>query len=447
MKSNFLSCTVAITISFAGLGIGCSSDPNTPDSSTSSTAGSGGSGGDVMGSGGSGGDVMASGGSGGIGGTGGVGGMDPAGTSVNGAFFAPPHAPVSATEIDVWNVPDAPPVGNWSRYLLIVLPNQTFTGTINATGLKYKGVFVIGGVLEPEGKTLKTSIAGMDLPGNGNVFQLLFANDMPAGLRPFVWLDAIDFDTCPGGNPGVNQKSWWGDFIGTGTSDGTKKAYDKWADVIMQRLRMKNFHYFWTTPSGDLSPHSDIIQNDSGGWRNLLVWKLQARHAGQGLFAVGAGSYGPHPEGYVEVRKSAFSVMPQSTKVKANWADSKIQMIQTNNDTIIPNQGLYYGIYMRDIYMKPESWVNSNAFLGVDPESNVMRSIANNKLSVTYEKHPNHPFAYFGATDGGFFVRAAGSFDDFVKLSVPSTPVIADNEVGLSRRVTSKAELLTYLGK
>lgn len=265
----------------------------------------------------------------------------------------------------------------------------------------------------------------------------------PSGLRPYLWIDGLDYDAAAAGSPGVSQSIWWGHLLKVGTADTAKNRFDRWCDVILQRVRIANGHY-WLEIAGDTDPQSHYLRPASG-YRRLLLWRHDAAWHGTGVLAHGTNLYPPHPEGYVELADIAFRPMPSSTAVKASWTNESVNFLDADDPTLIdPATAKYYGLYIKNLWLKPESWTDKTSYVLV--KSPATRTVGASRIDLSSYKAAAHPYNYTGATSGGAFNRTAGSFDAFANLGTPGQAMVTTSEVGTGVRVTTAQGLLDYLG-
>ena len=409
--------------------------------------------------------------------------------SLGGRLYNPPHGPASSSDVVTWTVGSTyPGNGDWSKYLLIIMPSSGTNLRISQTALKYKGVFVVGGKFDVLGTDPRTPTGkSVTVKGSGaNVIALQFAGDGPSGTnagdpldgRPFIWFDGIDIDTCwdTGDVMGTQMSSWWGDFFGIGTTSTNSL---KWADVYMVRCRIKNGHYFcnFTTGAGGLG-HSDVMQNDSSQIRSLNVWKCDFNHFGQGFFFGSGNSLLPH-DGWYEISDCVFRHPPKTDKIYSTSSTPTWNPIQAvdnscnpdvvvhtttqygSPDTIDVQPGEYFALLFgpRNYFAYPaatDSRVNDAGIGLMSYNVYSVTKIARNyttrvmtvgvsDICVTHNP-PFHKYPYLGKTDaGGPFNRASGFYTRTMSMDVPATAPLTEGEVGTSRRVTTAANLLTYI--
>jgi len=416
--------------------------------------------------------------------------------ALGGRLYNPPHGPASTSDVVTWLITDPyPGDGNWTKYLLIVLPPSATQLRIQKQTLKYKGVFIIGGKMNLVGNQNCTFQGKTEaLPGDpGNVFHLNFTTtDMPSGLignyngdpgdgRPFIWIDGVDMDSCWAVDDvmGTKQSCWWGDFFSFGTKTPSDSGKNKWVDVYLLRHRIKNGFYFGNLQeiTGSLG-HSDIMQNNNAQIRSLNVWKCDHKHFGQGFFA-GSGAYTLPNDGWWEISDCVFRRPPKSSKVYSSsqtptW--NPIQAVdnscnpdvivhtttQYEGPTIDVQPGEYYAVLLgpRNYFEFPSAVDNSINCLGIGlmgysiygttqkvsrNYSTRVMTVGVSDMCVTHDP-PFHKYPYVGKTGaGGPFNRAAGFYTRSCGMSVPSTAPLTEAEVGLSRRITTAADLLTYI--
>ena len=425
--------------------------------------------------------------------------------ALGGRLYNPPHGPASTSDVVTWLVTDTyPGDGNWTKYLLIVLPPSATQLRIQQQTLKYKGVFIIGGKMNVtgnqshpfQGKT--ESLSGHP----GNVIHLNFTTtDMPSGLigngngnpadgRPFIWIDGVDMDTCwnTGDVMGTQMSSWWGDFFSFGTKTPSGTNQGKNCDVYLLRHRIKNGTYFGNLQPDTQRPkrwdpadaHSDIMQNNNAMIRSLSMWKCDHKHFGQGIF-YGSGSYTLPNDGWVEVSDCVFRRPPKTSKIYKDTQTPTWNPIQAvdnscNPDTIVHmtrqfgasediavQPGEYFALLLgpRNYFEFPAAvdttidcqgigLMGYNSVYGTTRKvdrnySSRVMTVGVSDICVTHDP-PFHKYPYVGKTGaGGPFNRAAGFYTRSCGMSVPSTAPLTEAEVGLSRRITTAADLLTYI--
>ena len=368
--------------------------------------------------------------------------------------FMPEHGPASADEIEVIYVPVSGHIsdshGDWSKYLLLVLPEEPLENTIVMKWLKYKGVYVIGGKIEFEGKTWATPVSGTTPVPGDHVISIGFTGNAPAGTpRPFVFLANIDFDVADWESTeaydgrayqsGRDVKSYWGDFFSTG---GNAANQDEWSDAFMQKINIERGHYFFGSGAPDNNQsHADVFQTTRGAWRSLYAANMDINWYGQVFFLVPTdiSDYGQnvaHPEGRAILKDINAKPMPPLPLIyeipkwsnngilygnNANPTDnsythsqdinisgttyaadctgySQIRAISTDNGTINRSTGNYFSVYMDNLNVlmqarniNPLKW--ESAYFST--RGNQSAPGPESRVYFEYYKHENHAYPYF----------------------------------------------------
>jgi len=162
--------------------------------------------------------------------------------------------PTSDADVVVWNVPAAggtcPFVGNPGQVLLMVAPSAPIRGTVSATNLQFKAVFLIGASFRPQGITSLLTPTGHWVRG-GDVLRIGFAAGMP--VRPVLFLANIDYDAR-----NATEANVFGDFLQAGTArpaategdpDGSANR-DRWVDLYLQKIRVTHGSYSFAAAEG-----------------------------------------------------------------------------------------------------------------------------------------------------------------------------------------------------
>ena len=392
--------------------------------------------------------------------------------------FTPNHYPLTEDSVAVWNVPmtggsiPSNLIGDWSQYLLIVLPDQPLTGTVTAKFLKYKGVYVVGGQIKLEGDTYFTPESGdIALPGSDALI-IGFTRDYITspyyifGTRPFIFVSNIDYDVGDWGSGtdenGLKLKNYWGDFLVAG---GNSNNNAEWADIYMQKVKVRRGSYFYTAKENNsFAPHSDLFQAKTGGWHHLYAANVDYKWYGQGFFIVPSDISGmtvPPLDGRAVLKDINAKPMPPDPLIY-KWADpvigyKRIQHFSQYIGHIDPANAKYYGVYLDNFnYLKQNSTVDplgwGPAYFSVkfDNYSSVVGGsgmVQNkygskgspNRVLFDYYKHPNHTYPYF---DGPGVTSSNLAYVE-EKTSENAMPVVVnDNEIGLNMRITTAETLM-----
>ena len=361
--------------------------------------------------------------------------------------FIPSHRPNLASDVVVWTITDpnnktipSTMLGDWSKYLLIVLPDVPMKGGISAKYIKYKGVYVIGGEFDKEGSINYTSEANKLLPG-GHAMQIGFAAG--ATIRPFVFVSNIDFDLGTN-TSGLPYKSYWGDFLQTGTNS-TNKA--EWADIYMQKNKIRRGHYFWTAAENQsFDPHSDVFQAACGGWRRLYAANMDYTWYGQGFFMVPSdisGMTDAPPDGRVILKDIVARPMGPSTDVyKGLGYVNYLVHFNQYHSNLDPNIGDYYSVFLNNFnFLKQHADSNQtyppSYFSVKSATKNVDYTLRN--VSFQYVQHPNHAFPYFDGVGASSSNWAYTHYEDSWE-GLPS--VVFEGDIGRSKRITTAGDLV-----
>ena len=435
--------------------------------------------------------------------------------SATARIHQPIHRPTTEAEIELfeWSPTNTtPPMGNFTKYLQIVWPNEAVTRPMNLSGLKYKGVFEIGGLFTPRPSSSNGGLqlwrqsggdkVGDPLWGFAGMLERSFldpGSSLTGGARPYQWTDGILATSCSasGDAPGVQMSCWHGDWFKTGIRRGASGYENRSSDCFIMRTDLTGTYFFSEyaedangnpIPGGGQQGHSDIMQNESLCLRSLNVWKCRIQHHGQIFFltpdqsldaAVPPSTY-KTPNGklprdtYVEISYLHTQMMPWSpiSTVFPNMSTSykaiATTQVRSTNASAVEcthnNEGgqswkvpaaRYYPIFIGpECYLEntyPGCTGTSNDLIGFAShhEAGKTWDTVNKKMTIGADKRAKdaglHDYPFTGATQGGMWSRPAGSFRNWVWTKAPATPMVASDERGLGRRITSKADLLTYL--
>ena len=392
--------------------------------------------------------------------------------------FTPNHYPLTEASVVIWDVPVAGGsipsnlTGDWSKYLLIVLPDQPLTGTVTAKFLKYKGVYVVGGQIKLEGSTYFTPESGdIALPGSDTLI-IGFTNNYITsphyilGTRPFIFVSNIDYDVGDWGNGtdenGLSLKNYWGDFLVAGANSSNNA---EWADIYMQKVKVRRGSYFFTAKeNASFAPHSDLFQAKTGGWHHLYAANVDYKWYGQGFFIVPSDITGmtiAPLDGRAVLKDINAKPMPPDPLIY-KWADpvvgfKRIQHFSQYIGQLDPSSGKYYGVYLDNFnFLKQNSYVNplgwapdyfSVKFLDYNTVVGGAGMVRNaygsngtpNRVYFDYYKHANHAYPYFSGPNTSQTNLAYVE----EKSSESAMPVVVpENEIGLNMRITTAEGLM-----
>jgi hypothetical protein len=350
--------------------------------------------------------------------------------------------------------PYFPNPNDWNKIILVVPPSRPLQGTIGVSGsaaLKARGVFIIGpSWRRTEACSTIHSPANNfanDLGGCNAAINIMFAAGAPK--RPFLWVSNVDFDTTA---------TYWGDFIRTGTHDNAAiDNYDDWMDTYLQKIKVRNGHYFWSGSStidneaAELLPHSDFWQ-PVNPWRAIYVANADIKWFGQTIFArfmdyppgcsgSSCTGYRGHPDARIELYKVMFRPMPYNPQVydRTTYDNRRALYVSAYMDS--GGTGTYISNWLKDVYAerKPTATAGTNQTLAqyfpFHGSSN--RSQNGNVLNFSAASANGRP-PVVDTSNGG---------QSFITFTEPPTPVVTDAEVGYGAVVTSAGQLRTIFDR
>ena len=200
--------------------------------------------------------------------------------------------PASDADIVVWNIPAAggtcPYVGNTGQVLLMVAPATPIRGTVSATNLQFKAVFLIGASFRPQGITSLLTPAGSWVRG-GDLLRIGFAAGI--GVKPVLFLANIDHDAR-----NATESNVFGDFLQVGTARPQASAEDPdgsanrgaWVDVYLQKIKVA--HGSLSFPGGSAgapSLLSSFLRPRLGGVGDIYAGQLDLRWHGPAFLLQG----------------------------------------------------------------------------------------------------------------------------------------------------------------
>ena len=360
--------------------------------------------------------------------------------------YLPPNYPTDPNQVVVWNVPetggnipDNLKDSNWNKYLLMVFPDTPVSGSITAKWLKHKGVYIIGGEFKKVGSIDRVTPETLrPLPGGG-AMQIVFGSGAP--IRPFLFIANIDFD-IPTNTEGLQYKSYWGDFLQTGTNS-TSTA--DWLDIYMQKIKIRKGHYFWTTPDNNNDPHSDVLHCANGGWHSLYAANMDFKWYGQGFFTVPsdiAGMNYPPPDGRVQLKDIVARTMPANTEVYTNGdADYLVHISSYHPTTLSPTTGKYYSIYLNNFNFLTRNTTDAKTSYFSTKNLSSSWNSSLNSVEFAYYKHENQAYPYFD----GPSLLANKAYAKYHSSEATLPTVVDESEIGRGVRITTAQHLVNMI--
>lgn len=199
--------------------------------------------------------------------------------------------PASDADIVVWNIPAAggtcPYVGNSGQVLLLVAPTTPIRGTVSATNLQFKAVFLIGASFRPQGITSLLTPAGSWVRG-GDLLRIGFAAGI--GVKPVLFLANIDHDAR-----NTTESNVFGDFLQTGTARPQASAEDPdgsanraaWAEIYLQKIKVAYGSLSFPGAGSGPSLLSSFLRPRLGGVGDIYAGQLDLRWHGPAFLLQG----------------------------------------------------------------------------------------------------------------------------------------------------------------
>lgn len=198
-------------------------------------------------------------------------------------------------------------VGTPSKLLLIVAPTNAITGRIAHTGLKYRGVVLIGATFTPTAAAI-SPINGANVPGTARLIQLDFdqAGGWAANAPPFLWISNLSFTA---------SATKFGDILRTGTTaNATGTNIGDFMDLYCQKWLVPNGHYGGNTGTGD-GGFSDVIQRLHGKSTRHCYFADMDLRWGYTTFGTAPNNLArpEYPDGTLNFRRIVCRPMPADT--------------------------------------------------------------------------------------------------------------------------------------
>lgn len=199
--------------------------------------------------------------------------------------------PASDADVVVWNVPAAggvcPYVGNAGQVLLLAAPAEPIRGTVSATNLQFKAVFLIGATFRPQGVTSLLTPNGTWVRG-GDALRIGFSASV--AVRPVLFLANVDHDAR-----NATEANVFGDFLQTGTARPAAGAGDpdgsanreRWAEVYLQKIKVAYGSASFGTPDAGLVLLSSFFRPRLGGVGDVYGGQLDLRWHGPAFLLQG----------------------------------------------------------------------------------------------------------------------------------------------------------------
>lgn len=344
--------------------------------------------------------------------------------------------PTADANVVVWNIPTAggdigTAKGSESKVLLMVAPSGSITGTVTATGLKYKGVFLIGATCRPKGGTAFTSPGGASLKGKP-MFVISFANDIT--VRPVLFLANIDYDpTDPGAT--TPDRCWWGNFL-SGYTEVFGNNQSAWADIYLQKVWMPVGSYGFVAGT-DGTPRSYMFTSAAGAFANFYASEIDAAWSDEQFLFKNLNNKAPFADGRARFYKVMTRLMPASTTIYGGPGDLRTDRCFVQNVGVQSGNKLTAGEYYAvDFDTCFGSKGGATLDLSVDgyiytrsPAGGV--SVSGNRATMP---------TYINAA------RANPAWSGFVDFQEPTTSVVDKAELGSANRITTAADLRSALG-
>lgn len=363
----------------------------------------------------------------------GVGSKESLAQTASYAFY-PPNKPTSTSQIVVWNSGSGSlPPGSSDKYLLVTIPSPSESIRVTGTGLRWKGIFLIGFEAK-SGTTLSTPPAGLPKKKGGQILEFGFSNQITH--RPFVFIANGLFDAGTG-----SDRTWWGDFLGAYTAKGNEdlslpQSWNNAVDIYLQKILVPNGHYGWsdTDLSDQNIPHSDFVQN-KGKWFRFCGSKLDVRWGYQTLLTKGTNTTGdagpPNGVGVARVKDSVFRFMPSDTTVYPSPgyppASYKLMLV-SDTDTSKAYQGILDNVY----FVKsnhPDNLANPANFFS--PKTGI---------SATVSGDINFPGTYIPGSSNPIWQKY--NVVRQVNTDAAAPTVVNSTSVGNSIAITTEQDLL-----
>lgn len=357
--------------------------------------------------------------------------------------------PATNADIMLWEVPEAGgtysgDVGSVAKSLLIVMPDKPCTGSVVATGLKVRSVFVIGGEFQRAGTRDSRTPAGQTLKG-GDLLQIGFATGLTH--NPIIWVSNLAF------NAHATTPNEWGDHIAVGGGSRHAKLY-------IQKCKWSHGHHGWADTGGLLADAnaslSAAISAKLGPVGNVFLSQLDIKTGCRGLWlkptsavqtATVAGTVSANPDVGLAVKASRVVFRPTeaSTSVASTgyagritymWLTGSTTSGEPETKTLAQWQqlGRYWSLDASGVYLQPTT---ANTAIGQYVAPSAPPTGTGLTIDTTAKKVETYSYTPTGVTGAVAVFRG----EDWGWGVEPASPVVADSEVGIAARVTTKARL------
>ncbi|MEZ5848589.1 MAG: hypothetical protein R3C70_17720 [Geminicoccaceae bacterium] len=347
----------------------------------------------------------------------------------SGLRFVPPTPAATLDIVTVVPGSDIVATGTPTKDALVVMPATQITQQFSVQVLNYRRVFMIGGSMRVVGRGTKQAPDGRMTRGQNWFFYFQTAqNAVDAGIYVARLHIENDPDTING------QNSQYGDIFNFGAKvNGSNNNFSAWPDIWLDSILMEGGLYGWAK---DLVAHSDFFKSEAGGYKSLWVNRLDVKYGYQHFYLTPTwiSDYTAHPTGETHFYDTVLRQI-RTRGSGSSWWYTNPKAFYFSRGSVYADAGQYY----------PTTFHEGGA-----DGSGVWMPGAADAINAVHPRGGEWGPRWDGGDGGegvllwpwGEPVPGRGRIvSGHLWLDEPPEPVITAEGVGISYRITSKAEL------